>query len=143
VSTEENKKSFRRLIEEVFNKWDLSVLSEIVAPDFIEHGVRGQEVRGLESFKQMLAAARISFPNSNYVIEDMLAEEDMLAVRYSFTATHKGEYMGIAPTGKKISTTSAYFCRFENGKLVEAFPFVDRLVFYQQLGVASPVNNRK
>jgi predicted ester cyclase len=68
----------------------------------------------------------------------MVAEGDTVAVRYTMTATFKGELMGIPPTGKQIKIPGAFFYRFKGGKEVEALPFSDMLTFYRQLGIPIP-----
>ena len=137
MSIEKNKATIRRHVEEVFNKGKLAVADEIISPDYIYHGPVG-EFKGPEGFKQMVTIARQAFPDIHFVIDDVVAEGDKVAVRYTLTGTFKGEFMGIAPTGKKIKETSAYFYRFKDGKEVEALPFTDMLSFYQQLGVKPP-----
>ena len=71
-------------------------------------------------------------------IERLVAEGDMVAFRVNMRGTHKGEFMGIAPTGKQITMASAFFYRFEGGKEVEALPYSDTLALFQQLGVSPP-----
>ncbi|MFC1948449.1 ester cyclase [Chloroflexota bacterium] len=59
--------------------------------------------------------------------------------RYTMTATHTGEFLGVPPTGKKIELKVAYCYRFKNSKEVEAIPYSDMLAFYQQIGVTHPM----
>jgi steroid delta-isomerase-like uncharacterized protein len=86
----------------------------------------------------MFMANRKALPDIHYTIEDMVAEGDKVAVRYVMTATHKGEFMGIPATGKKIKLTQAFFYRFKDGKEVEALAYMDNLSLFQQLGVKPP-----
>lgn len=137
MSIEPNKAVIRRHVEEVFNKGKLEVADEIISPDYVYHGPAG-EFKGPDGFKQMVAGTRTAFPDTHFTIDDMVGEGDTLAVRYTWTATFKGEFMGMAPTGKKIKITSAYFYHFKDGKEVEALPFTDMLSFYQQLGIKPP-----
>ena len=137
MSVEENKAIIRNKHVEIFNKGDLSIADEIISNDYVYHGPMG-EYKGVEGFKQIVTAVRAAMPDVHFMIDDMVAEGDKVAVRYTWTGTFKGELMGMAPTGKKFTMTSAYFYRFKDGKEVEALPFSDMLSFYQQLGIPIP-----
>ena len=138
MSTSKNKAILRRQhVEELFNKGNLAVADEIISSEYVYHGPAG-EFRGPEGVKQMLAASRKAFPDGHFTIDEMVCEGDTVAVRYTWTGTFKGEYMGIAPTGKKFTMTSAFFYHFKNSKEVEALPFSDMLAFYRQLGIPIP-----
>jgi len=126
---EENKESIRRLTEEVCNNKNFSLLPEVVAEDFRSYGSEGEGMKGLDDFRLGIEMTFKAFPDFRYEIEDMFAVDDKLAVRYRLTGTHKGEWMGIPPTGKKFNTTSIYLCRMENGKQVEAWGCTDYLTF--------------
>jgi steroid delta-isomerase-like uncharacterized protein len=134
---EKNKATLRRHVEEVFNKGDLSIADEIISPDYVYHGPLG-EFKGVNGFKQMVDGALKALPDIHYTIDEMVAEGDTIAVRYTMTGTFKGELMGIPPTGKSIKQTQSFFYHFKNGKEVEALPYSDMLTFYQQLGIPIP-----
>ena len=71
-------------------------------------------------------------------LEDVVAEEDKVAVRWTSRASHKGEYMGIAPTGRRLTWTGMSFHRVEGGQIVESWDLVDNQGIMQQLGVVPP-----
>lgn len=132
---EENKAILRhKHVEELFNKGNSAVADEIISPDYVYHGAAG-ETKGPEGVKQMVTTLRTAFPDVHFTIDDMVAEGDNVAVRYTWTGTHRGEYMGISPTGKQMSVTMAGFYRFAGGKELDVVTYVDMLNFYQQLGV--------
>lgn len=133
--SETNRTIVRRFIEEVINKGNLALVDEIVAPDYIGHYSNAPEVRGAEVVKQRLAAARMAFPDWHSTIEDMIAEGDKVVTRWRASGTHLGEFMGIAPTGKKMTTTGIYIDRVVNGKYVEHWSDWNALGALQQLGV--------
>lgn len=137
MSTEENKAMVRSVVEEILNKGNLAVADEIMASNYVYHYPLF-EVKGPEGFKQLIGTMRTAFPDINATIEDLIAEGDMVAVRFTIQGTFKGEMMGIAPTGKHLTFSEAVFIRFENGKEVEATPYADMLSFYQQLGISPP-----
>ena len=138
MGVEENKVTLRyKHVEELFNKGNLSIADEIISPNYVYHSPAG-EYKGPEGVKQMVQAWRDAFPDGRFVIDDMVGEGDKVAVRYTMTGTHKGDYMGIPPTGKHVNITAAFFYSFENGKEVEALPFSDSLSLFQQLGISPP-----
>jgi steroid delta-isomerase-like uncharacterized protein len=136
MSTEKNKAAIRRFIEEAVNKGNLAVLDEIMAPDYVYHSF--QEVKGAEGMKQFITMMRTTFPDLHITIDDMVAEGDMVAYRFTLRGTFKGEMMGMAPTGKQAAFPEAHFVRFVSGKAVEETPYADMLTLYQQLGVKPP-----
>jgi len=139
MSTEQNKAMVRRIFEEVFNKGNLSVVDEIMTNDYVYHMGQGMEFKGPDGFKQLATIFRNAFPDLHFTVEDMVAEGDKVATRATLQGTHKGDLMGIAPTGKQFTTTGFNIIRFAGGKEVEAFGAADMLAMYQQLGVAPPI----
>ena len=137
MSAEENKAKIRRIYEEVFHKGNMAVADEIIAPNYVLH-VSGQEFKGPEGFKQFAAMFRTAFPDIHITVEDMVAEGDEVSHRISTRGTHKGELMGIAPTGKQIATTGIVISRFAGDKEAEVWASLDMLGMLQQMGVAPP-----
>ena len=138
MSTEENKAIIRRNCEEILNKGDLAVAGETIANNYVYHGSGGQEFKGPEGFKQFITMLRTAFPDFHCTVEDMFAEGDKVAHRLTLRGTHKGEFMGIAPTGKQVAITANVISRFAGGKEVEAWSNLDDLGMMQQMGVAPP-----
>jgi len=136
MSTEENKAVVRRIFEEVWNKGNLAVAGELMAD--VLHSA-GQEHKGLEGLKQMVTMYRTAFPDSNITIEDMVAEGDKVVCRYAMRGTHKGDYMGIAATGKQVNIMGISIHRFAGGKEAEVWAIEDMLGMMQQLGVVPPM----
>lgn len=139
MSTEENKTMIRRMTEEVTNKGNLAVVDEVVAPNLVSHALSGEEIKGPEGIKQMITTMRTAFPDLHSTIDGMVAEGDMVASRNTMRGTFKGEYMGIAPTGKQFTIKAVTFHRFEGGKEVESWIYSDILSWYQQMGVKPPM----
>ena len=83
------------------------------------------------------AAARAAFPDLTVTINDLIAEDDRVAKLWSLTATHKGEYLGIAPTGRRVTWSGITIYRVRAGKVVECIWRTDALGLLQQLGVIS------
>jgi steroid delta-isomerase-like uncharacterized protein len=137
MGVEENKACVRRYVEEALNKGNMAVVYECLSPDWVYRGPFG-EYKGPEAFIQIIAMMRKAFPDLHYTFDDIIAEGDRAAARFTMTGTFKGEFMGMAPTGKQVKMTGAYFYRFKNGKEVEALPFMDSTAMYQQMGVSPP-----
>ena len=137
MSVEENKAVVRRYIEEAFNKGNLAVVPEIIAPEYVHHTLFG-EVKGADGFKQVVTTMRNAFPDLKDTIDIMVAEGNVVAFSLRAQGTFKGEFLGMSPTGKQYNITEAVFIRFAGGKAVEAWTYVDSLEWYRQLGVSPP-----
>jgi predicted ester cyclase len=138
MSTKQNKAIERRYLEEVWNKGNVALTDEFLTANYVYHGPGGLEVKGIEGMKQFTNGARIAFPDIHFTIEDMVAEGDIIMYRYTGRGTFTGEFMGIAPTGKKVTYAGFMQDHFEDNKIVETWELIDRLGFYQQMGVAPP-----
>ena len=135
MQTQQNKALFRQFVEEVFNRGNMSAIDELVAPDFIEHEELPPGITpGLEGSKQMTMMLHSAFPDFKATIDDMLAEGDKVVVRMTWSGTHKGEFMGIPPTGKSVSFGVIDIVRFAGDKFVEHWGLMDSTSMMQQLG---------
>jgi steroid delta-isomerase-like uncharacterized protein len=133
--SEENRTTARRLVEEIWNKGDLSVADELIAANYTHHDPSTPDLgRGPEGEKKRVAIYRGAFPDLRFTIEDSLVEEDTVVLRWSAQGTHRGELNGIAPTGKKTTVTGITISRFAGHKLVEGWVYWDALGLLQQLG---------
>ena len=139
MSVEHNKALVRRLYEEALNKGNLAVVDEIIAPNYVRHGLAPGAPPGPESTKQVFTMMRTAFPDLRITVEPMVGEGDMVAAQLTHRGTHKGEFMGIAPTGKQVTVTTIGIYRFAGNKLEEAWIQMDELGMLQQLGVVPPV----
>ena len=138
-NTEENKAIARREIEEIWNQGQLDVIDEIFAADFVFHVLGNPDIQGPEGYKQFVTMYRTAFPDLQFTIKDQIAEEDKVVIRWSTTGTHKGELMGIPPTGLPAPTPGITIGRYTGGKYVEAWACWDALGMLQQLGVIPPM----
>lgn len=132
---EANKALLQRYFEEVANKGDLDLIDEMVAPDYVGHMPEGEAI-GIEGAKQHIMVFRSAFPDLSFTYNDMIAEGDEVAVRYTVRGTHEGTLMGIIPpTGKQITMTGVAIFQIVGGKIVGAWSIPDMLGAMQQLGV--------
>ncbi len=132
---EENKALIRRFTEEFRNRGNLAVADELLAPDYVLHAGLGPDIRGPEGCKQDIIAVRSAFPDFHVTIDEMVAEGDKVAYRWTMRGTHRGEFTGITPTGKQVTGWGMSIDRIVGGRIVETWNRYDTLGFMQQLGV--------
>ena len=136
MSAEQNKALARRVLEEMFNKGNLDVADELLAPDYVDHDpAMPEDVHGPEGFKQYVGAYRSAFSDLHVQIEDQIAEEDKVVTRWTGTGTHDGELAGIAPTGNRLTLPGMKIVRISGAKLVEGWEGYDSMTLMRQLGV--------
>jgi len=136
MSLEENRAIVRRFTEEVINRGDLAAIERYVATSYLDHTADAGQAVGAEGLKQRMAMARSAFPDLHLAIDDLIAEGDQVVARVTVSGTHRGEYMGILPTGRPFEIIEIHIVRVVRGKLVEHWGINDHMGLMQQLGVA-------
>ena len=135
MSTAQNKELVRQMVEKVFNQGNVSQADEFLAPDFAEREELPPGIpRDREGVKQLTTMMRSAFPDFKATIDDMIAEGDKVVIRQTWSGTHKGEFMGIPPTGKSVSFGVIDILRMAGGKCVEHWGQMDSMSLMQQLG---------
>lgn len=133
-----NKATFRRF-HDVVNTGDLQLIStmidELVEPDALIRTPVPLDKTGAAALKHVWAALFAAFPDLHLAVEDMIAEADKVVVRNTVTGTHRGEYMGLKPTGKTVTYDEIFIFRFVDGRVAETWGVVDVLSQMKQLGV--------
>jgi predicted ester cyclase len=137
MSLEENKAIVRRFFEG-FNEAAFDTWDDICAADMVTHQSPGRDNIGLESRKQIDSANRVSFPDLNLAVQDVIAEGDKVVVRFVPSGTQQGEWAGIPPTGKSVSSMGMGIYRLAEGKIVEEWLNVDFISFWRQLDILPP-----
>ena len=132
----ENKALMRRWFDEVWNRGRVEAIDEMLAGHAVIHGL-GADAHGPDGFKAFHSAYRDAFPDVTIRIDDIVAEGDMVAVRWSGTGTHGGAGLGFEPSGRRVQFSGMLFTRIDNGKFVEGWNIFDRLGMLHQLGVSS------
>jgi predicted ester cyclase len=138
MSGREIRSLTRRLFEKL-NKGKtaaMTAIDEDFANNSAVHSATGRDM-SLKDFKQYLGSLYDAFPDIHFIIDDMVVEGDKVAVRHTRTGTHKGEFMGIPSTNKKVTFWSIEIYRIVGGKLIEAWSRFDTLGLMQQLGVVT------
>lgn len=132
----ENKALVRRWFEEVWNKGRAAAIDEMLASETVVHGL-GTDLHGPAGFKPFHTAYRNAFPDVRIQIDDIVAEGDTVAARWSGTGTHRGDGLGFKATGRHVHFAGMLFVRVERGELVEGWNNFDQLGMLQQLGVVN------
>ena len=132
TTPEENKALMRRFIEEVWNKGNLAVADEVFHPQASSPSAP-QLPRGPQAVRDIATMFRTAFPDFHITIEDIIAEANMVVGRFTQGGTHRGEFMGIAPTGRTVSFTEIGVLRIEGGQVVESWYETDLLGLSSQL----------
>lgn len=143
MSTETNKAIIRRFFDGAFEKEDLAVLDEIVAPDQVSRGPGTPPGMppGPEGSKMFIVAYRSAFPDLHFTIDEQIAEGNTVVTRWTAHGTHTGELAGIPATGKRATVVGVGIDRIENGKIVESWGTFDQFGMLQQLGVIPAPEN--
>ena len=132
MAREENIAAQERFAEAV-NTGNFEIFDEVVAEDAVDHDPAPDQGRGPEGFKTFFGMMRNAFPDLEVTPEHMTATDEDVALAYTVTGTHQGEFQGVEPTGKSISVRGCQIGRFEDGKLAERWGSSDELGILQQL----------
>jgi len=130
----EQNKALCRQILDLINQRKLDEAFALYAEDYIYHGPGGQELRGRQAIRGLWEVFLAGFPDLHATIDDMIVEGDRMAVRWRIEGTHTGEFMGIAPTNRKIEIGLNELFRTANGQAVEAWDSYDMYGLMQQIG---------
>jgi steroid delta-isomerase-like uncharacterized protein len=133
MSTGEHKDLVRRYYEALWNFWDFALADELVAEGIIFRGSLGDSVRGRDGFKGYMRAVRRAFPDFHNQLEELVAEGDRVVARLSYTGTHTGTLLGIAPTGRRVSYAGVALFRVASGQIAEGWVLGDLYGLVRQL----------
>ena len=138
MAEEENKTLAQRFNDDVWGRGDEAALEELLDPNFVDHDALPGQSPDREGHRQILAAFRSAFPDLNVTTEDIVAEGDKVVIRWTARGTHRGELMGIAPTGKEVAIKGIDVWRIAGGRMVERWAEYNDLEVMQQLGAVPP-----
>ena len=134
--SEQNKATMRRIYDEVVNTRNFDLIDEIMAENFVEHEAfpgLANDRSGVRAFFEMMTSA---FPDLRIDAQDVIAEGDKVAARIVMSGTHKGDFMGAAPTGKEFTIQGIDIVHFAGGKAVAHWGVTDQVAMAEQLGIA-------
>jgi steroid delta-isomerase-like uncharacterized protein len=139
MTKEANLAATRRWGAEVASAGNYDVLDEILAPGFVDHDPAPDQGAGIEGLKGFFRQMRAAFPDLKAEPVEIAATDDHVAMRYTISGTHDGEFQGVAPTGKSFKVSALQLARFENGRCVERWGSTDELGMMKQLGILQEV----
>ena len=136
MTLEDNKALVRHFFEEVFNQRNERSTAAILSPSFVVHHPAFPEgIRGVPGIMGMIGMFRAGFPDLSYAPDDLVAEGDKVAVRWTARGTHQGEFFGVPPTGRHVTAEVMEIHRIgPDGKIAEHWSASNDLGLLQQLG---------
>ena len=141
ASAETNRANLIRFYEEVINQGNVAVVDELMTPDFVHHGeTLFPRIEGSEAIKAGVLGVINAYPDGHTTVEDTVAEGDVVVCLLSLRGTHRGSFMGIAPTGRVSTWRGISTYRFnEDGKIIERWANMDVIGQLQDLGVVPEI----
>ncbi len=121
-------------LAESLNAGNIDAAVESFAQDAVDHDPAPDQGPGRDGFKAFFTALTTAFPDAHIEPAHMVADDDNVAIAYTLTGTHQGDFHGVPATGKTIEVRGVQVGRFEDGKLVERWGSSDELGIMQQLG---------
>ena len=121
-----------------FNQHDLDAAAEFLAPDWVGHWAGLGTEHGVEGFKRLAGAYLRAFPDMQIRVEDALSAGDRVVRRVSWTGTHQGPFLGVAPTGRRVRGEGIVIMRIADSKIAEEWEVSNLLGLLQQLGAVPP-----
>jgi steroid delta-isomerase-like uncharacterized protein len=136
MTTQEHKAIVKDFIDALFTKGDLSAVDRYLSDDFVDHDAPFQSpTPGREGLREAGRMMRAGFPDWHSEVHLLVAEGDLVVEHFTASGTHRGEIMGVAPTGRELSLHGIQIFRLDSGRIVERWGRLDELGFLQQLGV--------
>jgi steroid delta-isomerase-like uncharacterized protein len=137
MSIEQNKAIVRSIFEDGLNRGRVDAIAALTADAFVDHDIHVETgiPGGPEDMRRALIAIREGFPDIHVTIEDIVAEGDRVVVRNTWRGTHRGEFNGIAATGRRVEIQGIVIWRIVDGRIAERWAVIDTLTFLRQLGV--------
>lgn len=138
MNTTKHKALITRIAVDIWNRGDLAVVDQVMAPEAKYHGPHMPNgVGDRETWRRAIGMYRSAFPDSHVIFEDLIESGDIVVGRWSATATHTGQLPGVAPTEKPIAIGGITIYRIAEGKIIEAWEQLDMLGMWQQIGVVT------
>lgn len=134
MTPEQHKSLVRAALEATFGRGDLHALDECFTPSVTLHEPGREPMHGRDELRRGLTGLRTAFPDFRFSIQDQVAEDGRVAIRYVGQGTQQGEFLGIPATGREIRYTGMLMVRLEEGRIAEFWAQPDLLGVLRQLG---------
>jgi len=130
----------RKWFEEVWNKGRTDLIPVHYHEDAIAHGLVDEaSTRGPEEFRAFYDSLKAGFPDLHFEIGDVFGDASQAAIRWTATMTHKGDFMGVKPTGRKVKISGISIGQVHNEQIVHSWNNWDRLTLMMEIGLVAPV----
>jgi steroid delta-isomerase-like uncharacterized protein len=137
MSADAAKALVHRYYDELWNRWELGLVDELLAPDVGFRGSLGIEVRGRAGFRDYVALVRGAFPDFHNAVEELVSEGDRVVARLTYRGTHRGPLFGLTPTGRRIHYAGVALFRIAEGRIADGWVLGDTLGLLRQLGATA------
>jgi len=134
----DNATIVRNFVEEAINRGEIDSAEKYVWEDVVEQVPLPGQGPGLEGLKDILRGMRAAFPDLNFGIEEQISEGDKVLSRFVWTGTHRGVFMGVPATGRRVSVWGMVIDRLEQGRIKDTRILMDALGLMMQLGAIPP-----
>ena len=138
MSSIANAQLIRRFTSEFINTASPALAAELIAPSAVFHAPGMAPLRGPEGYLGLLGMLRGGFPDVQWTLEDVVADGDKVAARFTMRGTHTGVFMGVPPSGRPFTATSLGIYRIADGQIVEEHGLPDMMGIMVQIGAVPP-----
>ena len=135
MSATENKAVIAAFLEEVINQGRLERADDLVALDFVELDPLPGQQQGRQGLKDVIGGMRAAFPDMHWVVDETIAEDDTVVSRFTWTGTHRGTFLGIPATGRRVTVKGVVIDQLVAGRMAKSRILMYTLSMMQQLGV--------
>ncbi len=134
--SEANIALMKRWFDEVWNQRRTATITELFAPNGVSHGAAedGSDLNGPGAFLPLFERIVGAFPDMRLTVDDAIAQDDKVLIRWSAVVTHTGDNLGMPATNKRVTFSGMTLAKIANGKIIEAWDHWDKLGMLQQLG---------
>lgn len=125
-------------VDEVLNTGNLAAVDELFTADYVAHvPLDAEALRGDGAWKQRMAGYRAAFPDLHFTVEDLITERDTVAARLSWAGAHRGAFLGVPPTGRRVAVSGMAVWRIGDGRMAEEWVAEDLLGLLRDLGAST------
>ena len=132
----DNAAVVRQFVEEILNRGDFDSAGRFMWEDVVQHVPFQGQSPGLAGFQEMMRDSRLAFPDIRWSVEEQVADGDRVVTRFMWTGTHSGPFLGVEPTGRRVTVWGMAIDRVVDGRIKESRFLMDALGLMAQLGKA-------
>jgi len=132
----DNAAIIRQFVDEILNRGDADGAGRLVWEDIVQHVPVPGQGQGLSAFQETMRDVRIAFPDIYFSVEEQMTDGDRVLSRFVWTGTHEGPFLGVAPTGRRVTVWGMAIDRVVEGRIKETRLLMDMLGLMAQLGAS-------